>query len=229
MPTSAGASIPASGNSALLTLFRAAPLYAILDTSLDYPAPPTEIVEALLRGGVRVIQYRHKKKFSSANFNQCRALAKQVHTAGGVFIVNDRADVAALCGADGVHLGQLDLPLNKARMFLGPAKLIGYSTHRLEQAMLADKLPVDYIAIGPVFPTRTKENADPVVGLSVVSEVRRVTAKPLVAIGGITLENAASVIVAGADAVAIASDFVRMPDIAARAQQFLMRAPKSRA
>jgi thiamine-phosphate pyrophosphorylase len=229
LPSAAGAKIPANGGSALRRLFRAAPLYAILDTSLKYPLPSSEVVAALLRGGVRVIQYRHKKKFSRANFDQCRALAEQVHAAGGVFLVNDRADVAALCGADGVHLGQFDLPPGKARAFLGPGKLIGYSTHRLEQARLADRLPVDYIAIGPVFPTRTKENADPVVGLSVVSEARRATAKPLVAIGGITLENAASVIVAGADAVAVASDLAQMPDIAARAQQFLARAPRPRA
>jgi thiamine-phosphate pyrophosphorylase len=148
-------------------------------------------------------------------------MAAKVHQAGGLFIVNDRADVAALCGADGVHLGQQDLPPEKARAVLDTGRIIGYSTHNREQVALAAGLPVDYIAVGPVFATQTKQNPDPVVGLATVSEVLGLTAVPLVAIGGITLENAASVVRAGADAVAVAGDLIRASDIEQRVRQFL--------
>lgn len=201
--------------------FAEAPLYAILDSAAG-PAPPAETaVEALLRAGVRVIQYRHKEPFRHAHVQECAALARKIHEAGGVFIVNDRADVADLSGADGVHLGQEDLPPEKVRRFLAEARLIGYSTHTLDQARLAATAPVDYIAIGPVFPTQTKMNPDPVVGLSLVSEARSLTNKPLVAIGGITMENAPSVLAAGADAVAVIRDLLAGPDLEERARQFL--------
>ncbi|MBI4480405.1 MAG: thiamine phosphate synthase [Acidobacteria bacterium] len=214
-----------SSESLLQQKFHQAPLYAILDTALRADLAPAALAGALLRAGVRVIQYRHKASFRRVNFDECCALAELVHTAGGVFIVNDRADVAALCQADGVHLGQEDLPPEKARQFLGPAaadaKIIGYSTHNRVQAELAARLPVDYIAIGPVFPTKTKQHPDPVVGLAMVAEIRGLTAKPLVAIGGITLENAPSVLQAGADAVAVASDLLRDSNIERRVGEFL--------
>lgn len=200
-------------------LFAEAPLYAILDTAAG--PSPSAAVEALLRAGVRVIQYRHKEPFRRAHFQECVALARRIHEAGGVFVVNDRADVAELSCADGVHLGQEDLPPEKARRYLGEDRLIGYSTHTLEQAQLAASAPVDYIAIGPVFPTQTKKNPDPVVGLALVSEVRALTNKPLVAIGGITMENAPSVLAAGADAVAVIRDLAAGPDLEERARQFL--------
>jgi len=120
-----------------------------------------------------------------------------------------------------VHLGQEDLPPEKARVVLGAGKIIGYSTHDRAQAVAAAKSSADYIAVGPVFATATKRNPDPVVGLSFVAEVRALTAKPLVAIGGITLENAASVIQAGADAVAVISDLLLADDISSRARQLL--------
>ena len=212
-------------HSSLVTAFREAPLYAVLDTAAR-PALPAETaaevsVAALLRAGVRVIQYRHKEPFRRAHFQECAALARQIHEAGGVFVVNDRADVADLSGADGVHLGQEDLPPEKARLFLGKARLIGYSTHTLDQARLAAAAPVDYIAVGPVFPTQTKKNPDPVVGLALVSAVRSLTNQPLVAIGGITMENAPSVLAAGADAVAVIRDLLAGPDLEERARQFL--------
>ena len=208
--------------------FQEAPLYAILDTALRPALDPPEILEALLRGGVRVVQYRHKAAFRRANFDACCAMAQRVHQAGGAFIVNDRPDVAVLCGADGVHLGQDDLPPEKARAFFdaagsaaGAARLIGYSTHNRAQAAEAACSTADYVAVGPIFPTSTKRHPDPVVGTAFVTETRSLTAKPLVAIGGITLENAASVIKAGADAVAVISDLMLTDDIASRARQFL--------
>ena len=208
-------------HSLLQRLFREAPLYPILDTSLLWKVSPPAGIKPLLRAGVRIIQYRHKARFRRKDFDECSALADQVHQAGGLFLVNDRADVAALCGADGVHLGQLDLPPVKARQFLGEEKIIGFSTHSREQAVQAETCPVDYIAIGPIFATRTKQDPDPVVGLELISEIRKFTAKPLVAIGGITLENAPSVLRAGADAVAVISDLLVAEDLESRARRFL--------
>ncbi|MEE8200495.1 MAG: thiamine phosphate synthase [Candidatus Acidoferrales bacterium] len=142
-------------------------------------------------------------------------------------VVNDRADVARLAGAAGVHLGQDDLPPAAARELLGPESLIGWSTHRPEQVERGDSLPVDYLAFGPVFPTATKKDARPVVGCAGLREVRRLTRKPLVAIGGITPDNAAEAIAAGADCVAVISGWLvptkeglAAPDIPARLEEF---------
>ena len=202
-------------------LLARAPLYAILDTAIRPESSFAVILEPLLRAGVKVIQYRHKERFRNAHLERCTAFARRVQASGGEFIVNDRADAAKLCGAAGVHLGQDDLPPDKARLFLGQDSVIGYSTHNLEQAREAISLPVDYIAIGPVFPTESKKEADAVVGLEVVAQVRSLTAMPLVAIGGITLENAPAVLQAGADAVAVIGDLLKASDIEARARQFL--------
>ncbi|MCH8319411.1 MAG: thiamine phosphate synthase, partial [Acidobacteria bacterium] len=159
--------------------------------------------------------------FRKAHWEQCAALARWVGAFGGEFIVNDRADVAKLCGAAGVHLGQDDLPPDKARLFLGEASVVGFSTHNLEQAREAVSLPIDYIAIGPIFRTASKKEPDPVVGLEMIARVRSLTALPLVAIGGITLENAPAVVQAGANAVAVIGDLLQADDIEARARQFL--------
>jgi len=202
-------------------LFAESPLYAILDTAQRPDLSCADILDALLRAGVRVIQYRHKGAFRRVHFEQCCALAERARQNQSVFLVNDRADVAALCGADGVHLGQEDLPPEKARRLLGGNSIIGYSTHSREQAIQAARLPVDYIAVGPIFPTATKQDPDPVVGVELIAEVRRMTERPLVAIGGITLENAPAALAAGASAVAVISDLLAAPDIEARARQYL--------
>jgi thiamine-phosphate pyrophosphorylase len=123
--------------------------------------------------------------------------------------------------ADGVHVGQDDLPVESARALLGPGKLIGYSTHDLEQVREADSSSADYVAFGPIFATVSKENPDPVVGLGGLREARRATQKPLVAIGGITLENVRAVIEAGADSVAVIRALVGAPDITQSAADFL--------
>ena len=143
-----------------------------------------------------------------------RALGEEV-----TLIMNDRADLALAAGFDGVHVGQDDLPVDAVRRIVGPAMIIGTSTHNPEQLRVADQTDADYLAIGPVFATASKANPDPVVGLEGVRSARSLTTKPLVAIGGITRANCLSVLHAGADSVAVISDLVNNPR--ASAEEFL--------
>jgi thiamine-phosphate diphosphorylase len=196
-------------------------LYAIVDAERIGSASPVAICRILLDAGVRLIQYRDKKAPSRDLFEACRKLQVSVRQAGGIFIVNDRVDIALAVDADGVHVGQGDLPVELARRVLGKRILIGTSTHSLEQVREADETSADYIAFGPIFPTQSKERPDPVVGLAGLREARKLTRRPLVAIGGITLENVPSVIAAGADSVAVIRDLVQAPDVSQRAREFL--------
>jgi thiamine-phosphate pyrophosphorylase len=196
-------------------------LYAIIDPAQGAGRTSGEIATALVAAGVRLIQLRDKHASSGELYASAQRVAELVRKAGGIFILNDRADVARAMDADGVHVGQDDLPVESARALLGPGKLIGYSTHVLEQVREADCSTADYIAFGPIFATASKENPDPVVGLGGLREARKATRKPLVAIGGITLENARAVIEAGADAVAVIRALVGAPDITQRARDFL--------
>jgi thiamine-phosphate pyrophosphorylase len=195
--------------------------YAILDAAQIGNQPPATVCEALLAVGVRLIQYRAKRASSREIYEICCQLAEQVRRAEGIFIVNDRADIARAVEADGVHLGQEDLPVELARRVLDPGKWVGYSTHDLAQVREADRSSADYIAFGPIFPTQSKEKPDPVVGLEGLRQARQATRKPLVAIGGITLENARAVVEAGADSVAVIANLLRAPDVGKRAREFL--------
>ena len=202
-------------------------LYAIIDAARVDTISPVEMAEILLDAGVKLIQYRNKNGSSRRLFETSRQIADRVRAAGGIFIVNDRADVALLAGADGVHVGQDDLPVELARRVLeAPGVLakprpgiIGCSTHNLEQVSEADRTSVDYIAFGPVFATQSKQKPDPLVGLDGLRAARKATRKPLVAIGGITLASATAVMEAGADSVAVIGDLAR--DTANRAREFL--------
>jgi thiamine-phosphate diphosphorylase len=196
-------------------------LYAILDAAQTGDRSLTEVCEILLAAGVRLIQYRDKQASSRQLYEAGCQIAEQVRRAGGLFIVNDRADVARAVGADGVHLGQGDLPLELARRSLEPGKLVGCSTHDLAQVREADQSSADYIAFGPIFPTQSKAKPDAVVGLAGLREARQATRKPLVAIGGITLAAAREVTEAGADSVAVIADLLKAADIGARAREFL--------
>ncbi len=196
-------------------------LYAILDAAQTGDRSLTEVCEILLAAGVRLIQYRDKQASSRQLYEAGRQIAEQVRRAGGLFIVNDRADVARAVGADGVHLGQDDLPVELARRSLEPGKLVGCSTHDLAQVREADQSSADYIAFGPIFPTQSKAKPDAVVGLAGLREARQATRKPLVAIGGITLAKAREVTEAGADSVAVIADLLKAADIGARAREFL--------
>jgi len=196
-------------------------LYAIIDPAQTRGRSPVAVCEDLLSAGVRLIQYRDKRASPRELFRGSVELAKRVREAQGVFIVNDRADVALAASADGVHLGQNDLPVELARRILNPGKWIGCSTHHLAQVIEADRSSADYVAFGPIFPTGSKERPDPVVGLGGLRQAREATRKPLVAIGGITVENARATMEAGADAVAVISDLVGAEDVAARTREFL--------
>lgn len=196
-------------------------LYAILDAAQTGDRSLTEVCEILLAAGVRLIQYRDKQASSRQLYEAGCQIAEQVRRAGGLFIVNDRADVARAVGADGVHLGQDDLPVELARRSLEPGKLVGCSTHDLAQVREADQSSADYIAFGPIFPTQSKAKPDAVVGLAGLREARQATRKPLVAIGGITLATAREVTEAGADSVAVIADLLKAADIGARAREFL--------
>ena len=170
---------------------------------------------AALRGGARVIQVRAKGLPAGALLALAREAVAAARAQGGVLVVNDRPDIALLAGADGVHLGQEDLPPRDARRTLPASTLLGLSTHDAGQVEAAAEEPVDYIAIGPVFPTRTKADARPTVGLAGVRSARARTRLPLVAIGGITADNARAVIEAGADGVAVLSAVLAGEDVEA--------------
>ena len=195
-------------------------LYAILDPHL-ISTPLVPFAEKLAAVGVRLMQLRDKRSSAGRVFAVSKDLATALCPAGVKFIVNDRPDIAAIAGASGIHVGQDDLPPEDARRIVGAARWVGVSTHSLEQFREAAATSADYIAVGPIFPTASKENPDPVVGLELLREVRKLTTKPLVAIGGITLERAADVFRAGADSVAVIRDLICAPDPAGRAQEYL--------
>jgi thiamine-phosphate pyrophosphorylase len=167
--------------------------------------------EALLEAGARILQFRHKGFFSRAVFEDATRIGELCQHAGAIFVVNDRADVALLLNA-GLHLGQDDLaPADARRVLLAPG-IIGFSTHNERQLLAGNLEPVDYLAIGPIFPTRSKPNPDPTVGVDQLRHLRSLTQKPLVAIGGITRELAPQVFDAGADSVAVISDLFPRPE-----------------
>jgi thiamine-phosphate pyrophosphorylase len=201
------------------------PLYAILDfdAAASRGLQPAELCDIWLDAGIRLIQFRAKHLTGGPMQQAAAGLTERCHAAGARLIVNDRADVARLSGADGVHLGQDDLTPAQARLVVGADVVVGVSTHNGEQARKAVQEPIDYLAIGPVFPTSSKDKPDPVVGLDGVARANAIAAArglPLVAIGGITLDNAAAVLEAGASSVAVISDLLAA-DPAARARAFV--------
>lgn len=211
------------------------PLYAIIDAALLKKTSELSFVEMMAESGVELLQYRNKRASSRELFEASQSISatlSRLAKPGSYkprFIVNDRADIAVLANAQGVHVGQQDLNVEEARTIVGPDILVGVSTHSLEQIDAADKTSADYIAFGPIFPTSSKENPDPVVGLHLLREARQHTQKPIVAIGGITLERASEVFRAGADSLAVARDLIVAENPAARAQLFLKEAARVRA
>jgi thiamine-phosphate pyrophosphorylase len=180
------------------------PVYPILDTeSLDRRAISLETAAAaFLEGGAGILQIRHKAHWSRDLFDAACSAARLCRENGTPLIVDDRADIALLLDA-GLHVGQDDLTPRDARKVIGPEAVLGYSSHNMIQLAAAGGEPVDYVAIGPIFATASKRNPDPVVGVDEIRRCRALIEKPLVAIGGITLEHACEVWDAGADSVAV--------------------------
>jgi len=202
-------------------------LYAIADPG-EGPRGATEIVRRLLDGGARLVQLRWKSAPSRALLAaalECRRLTREQ---GALLVVNDRVDVSLACDADGVHLGQEDLPIAAARRLVGDRRTIGISTHDLGQARRAAEGGADYVGFGPMFATSTKATGYAPRGLDALRALRREVSLPIVAIGGVRADNAAEVIAAGADAVAMISELTSAPDIAAATRSLLDRLDSTR-
>jgi thiamine-phosphate pyrophosphorylase len=195
-------------------------LYAIIDPTL-LTNSELDLAETLAGSGVELIQYRNKTASSRQFFEISRQLSSSLSPRGVRLIVNDRPDIALLAGAGGVHVGQEDLSVEEARAICGSDRWVGVSTHTLEQLAEADVTSADYIAFGPIFQTVTKKNPDPIVGTEILRKARQLTKKPLVAIGGITLERAAEVYRAGADSLAVIRDLICAPNPGVRAREYL--------
>jgi len=195
-------------------------LYAIIDPTL-LTNSELDLAETLAGSGVELIQYRNKTASSRQFFEISRQLSSSLSPRGVRLIVNDRPDIALLAGAGGVHVGQEDLSVEEARAICGSDRWVGVSTHTLEQLTAADRTSADYIAFGPIFQTVTKKNPDPIVGTEILWKARQLTKKPLVAIGGITLERAAEVYRAGADSLAVIRDLICAPNPGVRAREYL--------
>jgi thiamine-phosphate pyrophosphorylase len=190
------------------------PLYAIVDP-LDTGRDPVELARAMLAGGATVLQLRLKDRPPRAVWQAARAIAALAAAAGARLLVNDRPDVAAAAGAAGVHLGQGDVPPAVAARLLPASAWVGVSTHDPAQVAAAAALGVSYVAVGPIFATASKRGALPARGVDLVRQARQLTDRPLVAIGGLTPENAGAVRAAGADSIAMIAALVRAPDVAA--------------
>ena len=189
-------------------------LYPILDAELvlrgtnaqERRALLQRLVRDLAEAGVEILQYRNKQDADAVVLEDAHAMREAANHIGPIpmrLILNDRAGLVAAAGWDGVHLGQQDLSPQRARSLVGSSAVVGRSTHNEDQTRAADREPVDYIAVGPIFATASKSDTSPVIGLDGVRRARALTDKPLVAIGGITLESAASVYEAGADSIAV--------------------------
>lgn len=198
-------------------------LYAIVDTSYVLPRDIEKAAGALIRGGARVIQLRAKDLSGADILNAAAAVRTLTLKSGAAFIINDRIDIAILTGADGVHLGQDDIPLEDCRRLLGGSAIVGISTHNPDEAQKAASGGADYISFGPIFPTKTKKDALPPRGLAGLKEISEKITLPVVAIGGITEENVEEVLQAGAASAAIISDILEASDISAKTASIISK------
>ena len=218
-------------------------LYPILDASFITPSSEPRydflqrLVADLSASGVTILQYRNKQGSEAEIFADAAAMRAAAGPAVKL-ILNDWPALAVQAGFDGVHVGQQDMTPRAARAIVGPGRIVGVSTHNEAQLRAATEEPVDYVAVGPVFATTSKENPDPVIGLEGLRQARKITSNPLVAIGGITLETAASVWAAGADSIAVisaifsssqpdraAAEFLRQSNLAFASQPYAANRP----
>ncbi|MCR5563630.1 MAG: thiamine phosphate synthase [Desulfovibrio sp.] len=188
-------------------------LYALTDSRLSLDRSVEDVVRALLGAGIRIVQYREKRLSPARMLDECRLLRRLTENAGACFIIDDHVDIAMIVGADGVHIGQEDLPLVDVRRLVGPDMIIGVSTHAPEQAVTAVRNGADYIGVGPIFATQTKEDVVAPVGFAYLDWVAQNIELPFVAIGGIKEHNIADVARHGAKCCALVSELVGAKDI----------------
>lgn len=190
-------------------------IYALTDEGLSNGRSNIEVVDAMLKAGIKVLQYREKDKKSGAMLEECLQIRAMTKQAGCKFIVNDHVDIAMLCDADGVHVGQEDIPVQQVRQLVGTDKIIGLSTHSPEECKQAIAAGADYIGVGPIFATKTKKDVCAPVGYRYLEYVTGQHSIPHVAIGGIKLHNIQDVAKHGARCCAIVSEIVGADDITA--------------
>lgn len=200
-------------------------LYIILDPSVCPARPLTEVLTAAAEAGSSIFQYRNKTASMKEAYAEALALRQAAAKAGVLFIVNDRCDLALAVDADGVHLGQGDLPLDLARKVMGKDKLIGISTHNPDQVREATAGKPDYLGFGPIFKPGSKQDHDPVVGLEGLRAMRSLTSLPVFAIGGIQIDQVREVTRFGANGVAVISAIIKAPDISHAVKTFLAQLP----
>jgi thiamine-phosphate pyrophosphorylase len=203
-------------------------LYLVTDRALCGSRSLPDVVDAAVRGGVTVVQLREKSLDSRAFYDTAVAIRERLAGTGVPLIINDRVDIALAAGAEGVHLGQSDLPVEVARRMLGPDVLVGLSVETLEQGRAADDLDVDYLGVSPIFSTPTKTDTGPAWGLDGLRALSRVSRRPLVAIGGLHEGNTAEVIRAGASGVAVVSALCAAEDPARTAAGILAQITAAR-
>jgi thiamine-phosphate pyrophosphorylase len=196
-------------------------LYVILDPYVRPDHPLSEVLKAAAEGGAKLFQYRNKSASINEQYAEALPLRKLAADLCVTFIVNDRCDLALAVEADGVHLGQHDLPYAEARMLLGPEKIIGLSTHNADQVRQAAKSQPDYIGFGPIFKPGSKQDHDPIVGLDGLRQVRSLTSLPIFAIGGIRLEDVGDVMRAGAEGVAVISAVLNALEVKRAVKQLI--------
>ena len=199
-----------------MRIFPKTDIYAITDSTLSLGRPIDVVVGALLDAGVKIIQYREKKKHAGEMLRECEIIRKMTRDADAFFIVNDHIAIAQLVGADGVHVGQDDLPVPRVRELVGEDCVIGLSTHAPDQVLAAVRDGADYIGVGPLFATQTKEDVSAPVGLEYLEQIAVMRALPLVAIGGIKRHNIAEVVRKGGTCCCLVSELVGAPRYPAR-------------
>lgn len=202
-------------------------LYVILDPSVCPDRPLLDVVQVAASAGATLFQYRNKTASMKEAYAEALVLRTVAQELGVLFIVNDRCDLALAVDADGVHLGQGDLPLDLARKVMGPEKLIGISTHNPEQVQAATAGRPDYLGFGPIFKPGSKNDHDPVVGVAGLNRIRLLTPLPIFAIGGITLGQVENVMSAGANGVAVISAILKASDIRETVSAFVARISSS--
>ena len=212
----------------MLIDFSQVSVYLVTDPTLSEGRSELEIVREAAAGGIRLVQYRDKLADARTYQEKAQALSVLCRKLGVWLLLNDHVDIAARVDCDGVHLGQGDLPTAEALAILGPGKIVGRSTHTVDQAILACAEGAGYINIGPVYPTRTKNTPVVPVGLEMVREVAAVSTVPVTTMGGISMDNAAQVVRAGADRVAVVTAITRAPDIRSAAKSLVDLVERSR-